>query len=65
MFLNDYGKVVEEEWLKIKEIRKYIDLDYYVVMPNHSWRQTGHEVVRDSLGIFFNSFSINISSLRE
>ena len=35
MILNDYGKIVEEEWLKTKEIRKNIDLDYYVVMPNH------------------------------
>ncbi len=35
MILNGYGKIVEEEWLKTKEIRKNIDLDYYVVMPNH------------------------------
>ncbi len=35
MLLNDYGKIVEEEWLKTKELRKNIDLDYYVVMPNH------------------------------
>ena len=35
MILNNYGKIVEEEWLKTKEIRKNIDLDYYVVMPNH------------------------------
>jgi len=35
MILNDYGKIAEEKWLKTKEIRKNIDLDYYVVMPNH------------------------------
>lgn len=35
MVLNEYGKIVEEEWLKTKEIRKNIDLDYYCVMPNH------------------------------
>ena len=35
MILNKFGKIVEEEWLKIKEIRKNIDLDYYVIMPNH------------------------------
>ncbi len=35
MILSDYGKIVEEEWLKTKEIRKNIDLDYCVVMPNH------------------------------
>jgi putative transposase len=35
MILNDYGKIAKKEWLKTKEIRKNIDLDYYVVMPNH------------------------------
>ena len=33
--LNDYGKIVQAEWLKTKEIRKNIDLDDYVIMPNH------------------------------
>lgn len=35
MFLNDVGKTVECEWLKTKEIRKNVDLDHYVIMPNH------------------------------
>ena len=35
MILNNMGKIVEEEWLKTKEIRTNVDLDYYVVMPNH------------------------------
>jgi putative transposase len=35
MILNKLGKIVEEEWLKTKEIRKSVDLDYYVIMPNH------------------------------
>jgi REP element-mobilizing transposase RayT len=33
--LNDFGKIVEEEWLRTKELRKTIDLDYNVIMPNH------------------------------
>ena len=33
--LNNYGKIVEEEWLKTKIIRPYVDLDYYIIMPNH------------------------------
>lgn len=33
--MNDIGKIVEEEWLKTKEIRLNVDLDYYVIMPNH------------------------------
>ena len=35
MILNESGKIVEEEWLKTKEIRTNVDLDYYVIMPNH------------------------------
>jgi len=33
--LNEYGKIVEEEWFKTKKIRNNIDLDYHVIMPNH------------------------------
>jgi len=33
--LNNLGRIAEEEWLRTKEIRSNIDLDYYVVMPNH------------------------------
>ncbi|NWF89291.1 MAG: transposase [Ignavibacteriaceae bacterium] len=35
MVLNDFGKFVNEEWLRTKELRKNIDLDEYVIMPNH------------------------------
>lgn len=35
MILNNIGKVVEDEWLKTNEIRSNVDLDYYVIMPNH------------------------------
>jgi REP element-mobilizing transposase RayT len=35
MMLNDSGKIVEEEWLKTKQIRSNLDLDHYVIMPNH------------------------------
>lgn len=35
MILNECGKIVEDELLKTKEIRKNVDLDYYVIMPNH------------------------------
>ncbi len=33
--LNNLGTKVEEEWLKTKQIRANVDLDYYVIMPNH------------------------------
>jgi REP element-mobilizing transposase RayT len=35
MRLNHLGKIVYEEWLKTKEIRKNVDLDEFIIMPNH------------------------------
>ena len=35
MALNELGRIVEEEWVKTKEIRSNVELDYSVVMPNH------------------------------
>jgi REP element-mobilizing transposase RayT len=35
MRLNEFGKIVEEEWERSDAIRKEIELDEYVVMPNH------------------------------
>ncbi len=35
MRTNEYGRVVENEWLKTPDIRGNVELDYYVVMPNH------------------------------
>lgn len=35
VILNTLGCVVEDEWLKTAEIRPYITLDDYVIMPNH------------------------------
>ena len=33
--LNELGQVVEIEWLKTAEIRENVELDEFVVMPNH------------------------------
>ena len=35
MRLNPFGKIVNEEWLRSAEIRREIELDAFVVMPNH------------------------------
>ncbi|MFZ0726136.1 MAG: hypothetical protein WAO07_14230 [Desulfobacterales bacterium] len=35
MHLNDAGLIVAEEWVKTATIRSGIDLDEWVVMPNH------------------------------
>lgn len=35
IILSKYGKIVKTEWLKTKQIRKNIDLDEYIIMPNH------------------------------
>ena len=35
MILNQIGKIVAQEWLKSSEIRQEIELDQWVIMPNH------------------------------
>ena len=35
MILNDIGKILGEEWLRTSDLRKMVELDYYVIMPNH------------------------------
>ncbi|MFZ1977012.1 MAG: transposase [Bacteroidota bacterium] len=35
MQLNKIGKIVQEEWYKTKDIRPEVELDSFVIMPNH------------------------------
>ncbi len=35
MQLNEYGKIVEDEWMKTAKIRHNVYLDKHIVMPNH------------------------------
>ncbi|MEA2077098.1 MAG: transposase [Candidatus Marinimicrobia bacterium] len=35
MELNEFGKIVHEEWAKTPKIRKNIELGEFIVMPNH------------------------------
>jgi len=35
MMSNEYGQVVEREWLKTTQIRTDMELDEFIVMPNH------------------------------
>ena len=35
MELNDFGEIVAEEWCKSFEIRRELEPDEYVIMPNH------------------------------
>lgn len=35
MMLNHYGRIAEEEWIKSEAIRREIELDAFVIMPNH------------------------------
>lgn len=35
MSLNAYGQIVEDEWLKTAVIRRQVELDGFVIMPNH------------------------------
>lgn len=35
MILNEFGIIVAEEWKRSEEIRKEINMDVFVIMPNH------------------------------
>src|SRR5665213_1715927 len=35
MVMNDAGKMAWDEWMKTSEIRKNVELDAFIVMPNH------------------------------
>lgn len=35
MVTNEYGKIAWEEWFRTSERRPYVELDSFVVMPNH------------------------------
>ena len=35
MRLSEYGKIVQDEWLRTAVVRPYVVLDTFVVMPNH------------------------------
>ena len=35
MVFNNYGEIVDECWKNIETLHKIIELDYYVIMPNH------------------------------
>ena len=35
MVLNEYGLIAQNEWLKTPEVRPNIELDVFVIMPNH------------------------------
>jgi REP element-mobilizing transposase RayT len=47
MRLNEWGKVVGEEWTCSSDIRKEIELDEFVVMPNH---MHGIVIISDVVG---------------
>jgi len=33
--LSTFGKIVEDEWHRTKQLRQGVDLDAFIVMPNH------------------------------
>ena len=35
LVLNKFGMLAKDEWIRTKEIRPNIKLDYYIIMPNH------------------------------
>lgn len=35
MSLNQIGKIVHQEWIYTSDLREYVELDEFVIMPNH------------------------------
>lgn len=35
MELNEYGAIIKNEWMKTQKVRKNIELDEFIIMPNH------------------------------
>ena len=35
IYLSNIGKIIEDEWALTKELRSSVDLDEFVIMPNH------------------------------
>ncbi|NQV03577.1 MAG: transposase, partial [Bacteroidia bacterium] len=35
LVLNEFGEIVQNEWLKTPSIRPYVELDEFIVMPDH------------------------------
>jgi putative transposase len=35
MILNEYGLIAKKEWIESESIRKEIELNDFVIMPNH------------------------------
>lgn len=35
MILNDFGKIIKEQWRKSFSIRQELQCDEYIIMPNH------------------------------
>ena len=35
IILNNCGEIIEAAWLKIPELRPYVELDDFIIMPNH------------------------------
>ena len=54
MVLNQFGRIVSEEWVKTGQIRDEIQLDQWVIMPNHFhgivWIRRGDDTIVDCRG---------------
>ena len=72
MIMNDLGKQVENYWKEIPTHYKKVELDYYIIMPNHVHGviiindvETGHapslQTKRPTLGSIVGSFKSAVS----
>jgi len=49
MGLNDFGRIVRDEWLRSFEIRRELTMDRFIVMPNHIHEYTAQSCLATQL----------------
>lgn len=50
MVLNEFGKIAHDKWLKTESIRDNVELDLFIIMPNHM-----HAIFGITLGAYGNT----------
>ncbi|MGB9882897.1 MAG: transposase [Microgenomates group bacterium] len=61
MKLSKIGEIVYQEWINTKQIRKNIDLDEFIIMPNHLH---GIIVIKNKLNVKINKYQFNVETSR-
>jgi len=76
MILNEYGEIVHDEWIKTGLIRKEIEIDEFIVMPNHfhgivflqgrgDRQHQSSAILADMIGLSFNGLVAQMPMIKD